>query len=123
MADVIKDFVERHPKAPPSLKSTISRGEWIEAVRANNISRLVLARSVSMVKTVDTIEGKLQVRPNMQYLIDWCVEWMQSERTAGRNPTFTGMDDEWTRLRDAGNPFFQRHGVRYARNNLFLRWQ
>jgi hypothetical protein len=40
---------------------------------------------------------------------------MQSERAAGRNPIFTGMDDEMNRLRDAGDPFFQQHGVRYAK--------
>jgi hypothetical protein len=56
MANVIKAFVDRHPTAPPSLKSTITRAEWIEAVRANDITRLELARSVSMVKTVVTIE-------------------------------------------------------------------
>jgi hypothetical protein len=73
MADVIKAFVERHPTAPPSLKSTFTRAEWIQAVRANDITRLVLARSVFMLKTVDTIEEKLKVRPDMQYLIDWCL--------------------------------------------------
>jgi hypothetical protein len=122
MAEGIKAFVQRHPTAQPSLKSTITRGEWIQGVRANDISRVVLARSSAMVKTVDTIEGKLKIRPDMRYLIDWCIDWIKSERAAGRNPTYTGMDDEWNRLRDAGDPFFQRHGVSYAKNNLFLKW-
>ncbi len=80
MADVIKDIVQRHPTAPPSSKSTIDRAEWLEAVQANDsdITRLVLARTVSMVKTVDTIEEKLKILPDMQYLIDCCLEWMQS---------------------------------------------
>ena len=75
-----------------------------------------------MVKIVDTIEKKLRVRPEMRYLFDWCLEWMQSERAEGRIPTFTGMEDEWNHRWAAGEPFFQKYGVRYAKNNLAIRW-
>jgi hypothetical protein len=36
-----------------------------------------------MMKQVETIEEKLRLRPDMQYLIDWCIQWMKSDREAG----------------------------------------
>jgi hypothetical protein len=75
LTEVIKAFGELHPIAPPSLKSNMTRGEWIQAVQA------------------------------------------------GRNPTYRGMGDEWNRLRLSGEPFFRQNGVKYARENLYLRWQ
>jgi hypothetical protein len=39
--DLLRAFKERHLAAPPSLKSIIARPQWLEAVRANDISKLV----------------------------------------------------------------------------------
>jgi hypothetical protein len=58
--DLLQSFKERHPEAPPSLQSIIARPQWLDVVRANDISRLVMSRTVPMVKIVDTIEEKLR---------------------------------------------------------------
>jgi hypothetical protein len=64
-----------------------------------------------MVKLVDTIEEKLNCRPDMGYFFYWCLVWMQSERAQGRIPTFTNMEDEWSRRCGDGEQFFQQYGV------------
>ena len=42
LRDLLDSFNILHPGAPPSLKSVILRPLWLEAVRENDISRLVL---------------------------------------------------------------------------------
>jgi hypothetical protein len=96
LSTVIKAFKERRPEAPPSLTSSITVDDRKNAVRANNIDIIAMARSVPEVKTVHTVEEKLRLRPDMRYLIDWCIGWMQSDRAAGRTPIFNRMEDEWT---------------------------
>jgi hypothetical protein len=77
---LLDSFKRIHPGAPPSLKSVIFRDQWLEAVRENDISKLVLSRTVPVVKTVKTIREKLEKRPEMKYLFDWCLKWIRSER-------------------------------------------
>jgi hypothetical protein len=113
--DLLDSFRELHPGTPPSLKSVILRPQWLEAVRENDISRLVLTRTVSEVKTVHTIEEKLECRPDMKYLFDWCLEWMQSECAQNRAPTFARMEEEWVQRSAQREPFFQQRGPRYAK--------
>ena len=94
MAEVVKAFADQNPGAPSSLKCSITKGDWINAVRSDDVTRLVLGRGVSLVKTVDTIEEKLEIRPDLKYLIDWCVGWLRSERAAHAPPPARENDRE-----------------------------
>jgi hypothetical protein len=123
LTELLDSYRALHPRAPPSLKSVIFRSDWLVAVQENDISRLVLSRTVPVVKTVDTIEEKLEKRPEMKYLFDWCVGWIQSEREQSRTPIFTRMDAEWNRRRERGEEFFQRRGPKYAQNSLNVTWK
>jgi hypothetical protein len=59
-----------------------------------------------------------------QYLIDWCMGWMKTDRAAGRIPTLGRMKEEWTRQKTNGVPFFvEQKGVKYGIDNINLRWQ
>ena len=119
---LLESFKELHREAPPSLKSVIHRTQWLEAVRENDISKLVLSRTVPVVKTVHTIVEKLEKRPEMKYLFDWCIEWIRSERAHLRDPTFTGMANEWDRRRAQGDAFYKQRGPRYAQNCMCVSW-
>jgi hypothetical protein len=68
------------------VKNCITVETWKKAVRANDIDMLAMARSVPPVQTIHTVEEKLAIRPDMKYLIDWCMGWMKTYRAAGRNP-------------------------------------
>jgi hypothetical protein len=120
---VLDSFKKLHPDAPPSLKSVIFRDQWLEAVRENDISKLVLSRTVPVVKTVKTIREKLEKRPEMKYLFDWCLKWIRSERAHLREPNFTRMANEWDQRRAQGDdPFYKQKGPRYAQNSMCVNW-
>ena len=87
LATVITAFEKKLlGQVPASLRSSITVDAWKEAVRANNIDMIAMARSVPEVKTVHTIEEKIRLRPDMKYLIDWCIGWLKTDRAAGRIP-------------------------------------
>ena len=119
---LLDSFKELHPEAPPSLKSVIIRNQWLEAVRAKDINKLVLSRTVPVVKTVHTIVEKLEKRPEMKYLFDWCLQWIRSERAHLRDPNFTRMATEWEQRSKQGEPFYRQKGPRYAQNSLSITW-
>jgi hypothetical protein len=68
---------------------------------------ITMARSVAEVKTVHTVEEKLKLRPDMKYLIDWCIQWMKSAPSLSKKIPF----------------FVKKKGISYAKGALGLRWQ
>ncbi len=117
---MLKAFEALHPDAPPSLQCTITKKEWKHAVLQNYISLLPLARGVSEVKFLDSIEAKLLALPDIEPLIGWYIDWIKSVHKAGRNPTYKGMEQSGnskgkhpTTLSSVGN-------VRYTQKALAI---
>jgi hypothetical protein len=123
LSTVIQDFKKLHPNSPP-LKSTITVDDWKKAVRANNIDMITMAQSGPEVKTVYTVEEKLKLRPDMKYLIDWCIRWIKSDRAAEGLQSFKRMEEECNRVKETGDPFFvKQKGVSYGKDALSRGWQ
>jgi hypothetical protein len=92
LSTVFKAFEKKvaPDRMPPSLKSGITVEIWKKAVRANDINMLAMARIVPDVQKVHTIQEKLAIRPDMTYLIEWCMGWMKTERAAGKLQLWKG---------------------------------
>jgi hypothetical protein len=73
-------FREIHPTAPSTVGSYLNMREFRIAVRANDITLLLIKRSVPKVGILPTMQAKLAERPDLKPIVDWCMEWIRTTR-------------------------------------------
>ena len=125
MRALCQNFRAIHPAAPVSLKCYLSKDALIAAVQANDISLLYVGRATPEIKLLDSMEAKLLCRPDLAPMVDWCIEWMQSERNANRVPTHRGMQTAWDLMRSTTKDalFHGEINPGFAGRNYWLRWR
>jgi hypothetical protein len=92
-----KGIKESHPgnPAPVSLKTYLSMDEFLDAVRTNDITRILLRRSAPEVKTAKTVQAKFVCREDLQPMVAWHMEWIRTEREENESPNLNSMHEAW----------------------------
>jgi hypothetical protein len=73
--------------------------EFRHAVQVNDITHIFIKRSVPEVRLKPTVQAKLAVRPELTLMVDWCMEWIRTERAGKGSPGLDAMQQVWEAAR------------------------
>ena len=74
---------------PQSLHHYFDREQWFSAVEADDIDLFRVKRTQTAVQKAATLPEKLQAKPGIKPLVDWCLTWIQAKHAAGEGCQMT----------------------------------